>query len=132
MVLLENLTAAIFLDYIKNSKPERHREILCEIRKICRYLKRDLFELSLRFTSNVDIQFYIVWALKFIANNQDDTDAVHTKSVIGRIKQNLDKEDIEKIEVEGAMKFYKDENGEPLFKDINIGGRIYLNDGDVL
>lgn len=91
-----------------------------------------LFELSLRFTSNVDIQFYIIWALKFIANNQNDTDAVHTKSVIGRIKQNLDKEDIEKIEVEGAMKFYKDENGEPLFKVINIGGRIYLNDGDVL
>lgn len=54
------------------------------------------------------------------------------KSVIGRIKQNLDKEDIVKIEVEGAMKFYKDENGEPLFKVINIGGRIYLNDGDVL
>ena len=41
VVPLENLTAAIFLDYIKNSKPERHREILCEIRKICRYLKRD-------------------------------------------------------------------------------------------
>jgi len=41
VVPLENLTAAIFLDYIKNSKPERQREILCEIRKICRYLKRD-------------------------------------------------------------------------------------------
>ena len=38
---LEDLTAAIFLDYIKNSKPERQRGILCEIRKICRYLKRD-------------------------------------------------------------------------------------------
>lgn len=41
VVPLENLTTAIFLDYIKNSKPVRQREILCEIRKICRYLKRD-------------------------------------------------------------------------------------------
>lgn len=41
VVPLEDLTAAIFLDYIKNSKPERQRGILCEIRKICRYLGRD-------------------------------------------------------------------------------------------
>ena len=41
VVPLEDLTAAIFLDYIKNSKPERQRGILCEIRKICRYLERD-------------------------------------------------------------------------------------------
>ena len=51
VVPLENLTAAIFLDYIKNSKPERHREILCEIRKICRYLKRDDLLMAL---SNVE------------------------------------------------------------------------------
>lgn len=38
---VEDLTAAILLDYIKNSKPERQRGILCEIRKICRYLERD-------------------------------------------------------------------------------------------
>ena len=41
VVPLEDLTAAIFLDYIKQSKPERQRGILCEIRKICRYLKRN-------------------------------------------------------------------------------------------
>ena len=41
VVPLEDLTAAIFFDYIKNSKPERQRGILCEIRKICRYLERD-------------------------------------------------------------------------------------------
>lgn len=41
VVPLEDLTAAIFLDYIKNSKPERQRGILCEIRRICRYLERD-------------------------------------------------------------------------------------------
>ena len=37
VVPLEDLTAAIFLDYIKNSKPERQRGILCEIRKICHH-----------------------------------------------------------------------------------------------
>ena len=41
VVPLENLSASIFLDYIKNSKPERQRGILCEIRKICRYLERN-------------------------------------------------------------------------------------------
>lgn len=41
VVPLENLTAPMFLDYVKHSKPERQRGILCEIRKICRYLDRN-------------------------------------------------------------------------------------------
>ena len=41
VVPLESLTAAVFLDYVKNSKPDRQREILCEIRNICRYLERN-------------------------------------------------------------------------------------------
>lgn len=41
VVPLENLTATMFLDYVKHSKPERQRGILCEIRKICRYLDRN-------------------------------------------------------------------------------------------
>ncbi len=41
VVQLEDLTVSVFLDYIKNSKPERQRGILCEIRKICRYLERN-------------------------------------------------------------------------------------------
>lgn len=41
VVPLEDLTVSTFLDYIKNSKPERQRGILCEIRKICRYLERN-------------------------------------------------------------------------------------------
>lgn len=38
---LESLTTSILLDYIKCSKPERQREILCELRNICRYLDRN-------------------------------------------------------------------------------------------
>ena len=34
------LTASVVLDYIKHSKPERQREILCGLRNICRYLNR--------------------------------------------------------------------------------------------
>ena len=41
IVQLEDLTRSIFIDYIKHSKPERQRGILCEIRKICRYLGRN-------------------------------------------------------------------------------------------
>ena len=41
VIPLGDLTAAIVLDYLKHSKPERQRGILCELRKICRYLKRD-------------------------------------------------------------------------------------------
>ena len=41
VVQLEDLTAAIFLDYVKHSKPERQRGVLCELRKICRYLERN-------------------------------------------------------------------------------------------
>ena len=41
VVLLDDLTTSIVLDYLKHSKPERQRGILCELRKICRYLKRD-------------------------------------------------------------------------------------------
>ena len=41
VVTLEDLTVSTFLDYIKNSKSERQRGILCEIRKICRYLERN-------------------------------------------------------------------------------------------
>jgi len=41
VVQLEDLTASIFIDYIKHSKPERQRGILCELRKICRYLERN-------------------------------------------------------------------------------------------
>lgn len=41
LVPLDDLTTSIVLDYVKHSKPERQREILCELRKICRYLKRD-------------------------------------------------------------------------------------------
>ena len=41
VVPLKDLSASVFLDYIKQSKPERQRGILCEIRKICRYLKRN-------------------------------------------------------------------------------------------
>ncbi len=41
VVLLDDLTTSIVLDYLKHSKPERQRSILCELRKICRYLKRD-------------------------------------------------------------------------------------------
>ncbi len=37
---MEDLTAPIVLDYIKNTKPARLREVLCEIRKIFRYLNR--------------------------------------------------------------------------------------------
>ena len=38
---LESLTASIVLDYIKSSKPERQRQILCELRNIFRYLERE-------------------------------------------------------------------------------------------
>lgn len=38
---LESLTTSIVLDYIKSSKPERQREILCELRNIFRYLGRE-------------------------------------------------------------------------------------------
>ena len=41
VVPLKDLSASVFLDYIKQSKPERQRGILCEIRKICRYLERN-------------------------------------------------------------------------------------------
>jgi len=41
VVQLEDITASIFIDYIKHSKPERQRGILCELRKICRYLERN-------------------------------------------------------------------------------------------
>ena len=41
VVQLEDLTASIFIDYIKHSKPERQRGVLCELRKICRYLERN-------------------------------------------------------------------------------------------
>lgn len=41
VVPLDDLTPSIVLDYVKHSKPERQRGILCELRKICRYLKRD-------------------------------------------------------------------------------------------
>ena len=41
VVQLEDLTAAIFLDYVKHSKSERQRGVLCELRKICRYLERN-------------------------------------------------------------------------------------------
>jgi len=41
VVPLEDLTASMLLDYVKNSKPERQRGILCEIRKICHYLDRN-------------------------------------------------------------------------------------------
>lgn len=41
IVPLEDLTVSVLLDYVKHSKPERQRGILCELRKICRYLKRD-------------------------------------------------------------------------------------------
>ena len=37
---MEELTAPIILEYIKDTKLTRQREVLCEIRKICRYLKR--------------------------------------------------------------------------------------------
>ena len=47
VVQLEDLTASIFLDYIKHSKPERQRGILCEIRKICRYLGRNYLLVAL-------------------------------------------------------------------------------------
>ena len=38
---LESLTTSIILDYVKCSKPERQRGILCELRNICRYLDRN-------------------------------------------------------------------------------------------
>ena len=38
---MEDLTAPVVLDYIKNTKPARLREVLCEIRKIFRYLNRN-------------------------------------------------------------------------------------------
>ena len=38
---MEDLTAPVILDYIKSTKPTRLREVLCEIRKICRYLNRN-------------------------------------------------------------------------------------------
>lgn len=41
VISLDNLTTFIVLDYVKYSKPERQREILCELRKIFRYLERD-------------------------------------------------------------------------------------------
>jgi site-specific recombinase XerD len=41
VIQLEDLTASIFLDYVKHSKPERQRGVLCELRKICRYLERN-------------------------------------------------------------------------------------------
>ena len=41
VVQLEYLTASICLDYVKCSKPERQRWLLCELRKICRYLERN-------------------------------------------------------------------------------------------
>lgn len=41
VVQLEDLTASIFLDYVKHSKPERQRGVLCELRQICRYLERN-------------------------------------------------------------------------------------------
>lgn len=41
VVQLEDLTASICLDYVKCSKPERQRWLLCELRKICRYLERN-------------------------------------------------------------------------------------------
>ena len=37
---LEALIASVVLDYVKHSKPERQRGILCELRNICRYLER--------------------------------------------------------------------------------------------
>jgi len=40
-LLLEELTPAVLLDYFKRTKPDRQRGVLCELRKICRYLKRD-------------------------------------------------------------------------------------------
>lgn len=41
VVALDDLTTSIILDYVKHSKPEQQRGILCELRKICRYLERD-------------------------------------------------------------------------------------------
>lgn len=41
VVPIEDLTTSIFLDYLKQSKTERQRGILCELRKICRYLERN-------------------------------------------------------------------------------------------
>lgn len=38
---MEDITAPIVLAYLKNTKPTRQREVLCEIRKICRYLGRN-------------------------------------------------------------------------------------------
>lgn len=38
---MEDLTASVVLDYIKNTNPARLREVLCEIRKIFRYLNRN-------------------------------------------------------------------------------------------
>lgn len=37
---VEALTASVVLDYVKHSKSERQRGILCELRNICRYLER--------------------------------------------------------------------------------------------
>ena len=41
VVPLESLTASVLLNYVKNSKPDHQREILCEIRNVCRYLERN-------------------------------------------------------------------------------------------
>ena len=38
---LEELTPAILIEYLTQSKPSRQREVLCELRKICRYLGRN-------------------------------------------------------------------------------------------
>jgi integrase len=44
---MEDITAPIVLAYLKNTKPTRQREVLCEIRKICRYLGRNDLLLAL-------------------------------------------------------------------------------------
>lgn len=38
---IEGLTSSIIIGYIKQAKANRQREILCELRSICRYLHRD-------------------------------------------------------------------------------------------
>lgn len=38
---LEELTPAILIEYLTQAKPSRQRELLCELRKICRYLGRN-------------------------------------------------------------------------------------------
>ncbi len=87
-----------------------------------------LYTLSLRFIDNSDIQFYIIWGLRFISNNQTESDRKCTDEIILKIKSLLKKEDNEMIEVRGALKFYRDEDGEQMFKVIRMGGKLYFDE----